>query len=124
MEFSSYGLTGPQGMLIGILFHNKELTVGEISKKMGLSLSTVSGIIDRLEENKLLERTRSIEDRRVVKVSLTKNFRTKATSKHKIIENHLEKAISKASDSELAIILEGLETLESVINRNNEKENN
>jgi len=123
MEFHSYGLTGPQGMLIGILFHHGELTVSELSRKMGLSLSTVSGIIDRLEETKLIERKRSKEDRRVVKVSLTKEFKNRATSKHKIIENHLEKAIRLASDEELKIILEGLKTLELVINRSNEKEN-
>lgn len=123
-EFSAFGITGPQGMLIGILMHNGELTVGAISKKMGLSISTVSGIIDRLVENKLVERNRSKEDRRVVKVSLSLKCKGLVKSKYNIIESNLEKLIKLADEKQLQKIILGLETLESVINKNDEKENN
>ncbi len=122
-EFSAFGITGPQGMLIGILMHNGELTVGEISKKMGLSISTVSGIIDRLEDNKFVERKRSKTDRRVVKVLLSSKCEKLVKSKHNIIESHLEKLIKCEDEEQLKKIMIGLETLESVINKNKEKEN-
>lgn len=122
-KFSSLGITGSQGMVIGLIIHNDELTVGDISKKMGLSISTVSGIIDRLEKNGLVERNRSKTDRRVVKVSLSSKCESMVKSKHHIIESHLEKSIKFANEDQLEKIMIGLETLESVINKNKEKEN-
>lgn len=42
-----------------------------LSKAICLSLSSVTGLIDRLVEKKLVRRDRSAEDRRVVQVALT-----------------------------------------------------
>lgn len=122
-EFCDINITVPQVMLIGILFHNDEMRVSEISKKMNLSISTVSGIIDRLEEHGRVIRRRSNKDRRVVKVSLTEQFKTKVEKKHLKIGYHLEEYIKLASNEQLDIIFNGLKTLESVINKNIEKEN-
>lgn len=47
------------------------LTMGELSGKLGLALSTVTGIIDRLVERELVTRDRSEDDRRIVVVKLT-----------------------------------------------------
>ena len=46
--------------------------MGELSRKMYLHMSTVSGVVDRLEEKGFVERNRGDKDRRVVKISLTK----------------------------------------------------
>ncbi|GAG88609.1 unnamed protein product [marine sediment metagenome] len=48
-----------------------EQKVSELSLKMGLSDSTVSGILDRLEQKDIIQRERTKDDRRVVKISLT-----------------------------------------------------
>ena len=73
--FKNLDLTGPQSMLIGILGHHGKLKISDLSKKMGLSNSTVSGIIDRLEAHGLIERIRDSDDRRVVMVDLKDDFR-------------------------------------------------
>ncbi|MGO1712174.1 MAG: MarR family winged helix-turn-helix transcriptional regulator, partial [Senegalia sp. (in: firmicutes)] len=78
-EFKEMNLTGPQGMLMGILTKDGEMKISELSKKMGLSNSTVSGIIDRMERDGFVERTRSKEDRRVVNVKMTDDFKEKST---------------------------------------------
>jgi len=122
-EFMTIDITGPQGMLIGILFHKGEMKISEISKTMGLSISTVSGIIDRLEEHGRVIRKRSKEDRRVVKVSLTDNFREEAKKRHLNIEKHLGEFVKSADDKQLEVILNGLEALENVVNKSLEKEN-
>ncbi|WP_134700730.1 MarR family winged helix-turn-helix transcriptional regulator [Ammoniphilus sp. YIM 78166] len=69
-ELSKYGITLPQAVVIGTI-KDKPMTIGEISKAIDLSYSTVSGIVDRLERHGLVTRRRDHQDRRVVWVSLT-----------------------------------------------------
>lgn len=70
-QFREMHLTGPQGMIMGILSNFGEMKISDLSEKIGLSNSTVSGIIDRLEKQHLVERIRSREDRRVVYVRVS-----------------------------------------------------
>jgi len=46
-------------------------TMGDISKAVDLSYSTTSGLINRLEQEKLVRRYREKSDRRIVWVALT-----------------------------------------------------
>lgn len=116
-HFEELNITGPQGMLVGILMHYGEMKISDLSEKTGLSNSTVSGIVDRLENQGLVERTRSKEDRRVVYVNVTKEFKKNADAHFKCIENKFESMMSKATAEELDTILRGLETLKEVIDR-------
>lgn len=67
-----FGVTGPQLWALRIIYNEGRLSMGELSGNMYLHISTVSGIIDRLEEKGLAERKRDRADRRIVKISLTK----------------------------------------------------
>lgn len=116
-HFKEMNVTGPQGMLMGTLAHFGEMKVSDLSEKLGLSNSTVSGIIDRLEIQGLVERIRSTEDRRVVYVKVTPAFRKNSQERFQIIEKMFESMMSKATSEELDEILKGLETLQEVINR-------
>ena len=87
-EFKAIKLTGTQGMLIRTLAHEGEMKISDLSKRMGLSNSTISGIVDRLERQEIVERVRSEEDRRVVLVNVTAEFR-------KTAKTHIEKVIGK-----------------------------
>lgn len=69
-ELRKRNITIPQAILIDTIKDDAK-TIGEISKAMDLSYSTVSGIIDRLERDGLVERYRDGGDRRVVWVRLT-----------------------------------------------------
>lgn len=71
-ELMRYGITLPQALVIGELYRESK-TVGELSRALDLSNSTVSGIIDRLERNQIVERKRDDADRRVVRVSLSQD---------------------------------------------------
>lgn len=46
------------------------LTMGEISRRLGITEKSCTGIIDRLESAGFLKRERDLEDRRVVRVHL------------------------------------------------------
>lgn len=114
-ECKEYDITGPQGMLMGILAHYGEMKVSDLSQKLGLSNSTVSGILDRLEKQGLVERIRSKEDRRVVYVSVTPEFKEKFQRHFKEAERKFEELISRASQEDLNKIIEGLEVLKKVL---------
>lgn len=66
-----FGVTGPQLWLLKTLRIEGGTSVSELSQMMYLHISTVSGIIDRLEEKGYVARKRGRADRRVVMVHLT-----------------------------------------------------
>lgn len=119
-HFKEMNLTGPQGMLIGTLFHHGEMKVSDLSEKLGLSNSTVSGILDRLEKQGQVERMRSKEDRRVVYVNITEDFKEQSKKQFVEINKMIEQMINKATPEELDKILEGMEVLRNVVERQRE----
>jgi DNA-binding MarR family transcriptional regulator len=66
-----YVITPPQWGVISLLHETDGLTVGTIGQRRALDPPTITGIVRRLEQNGLVERRHSREDRRVVKVYLT-----------------------------------------------------
>ena len=116
-HFKDSNLTGPQGMLIGILMHTEKMKISDLSERLCLTNSTVSGIIDRLEKQDIVERVRSDEDRRVVYVKISDEFRSEAKDRFNEMEKEIGSKISKATEEEKEVILKGLKTLEMVLSR-------
>ena len=116
-KFKDLNLTAPQGMLIGILVQNGQMKISDLSEKMALSNSTVSGIIDRLEKNKFVVRKRSEEDRRVVMVDVTESFRKEAEKRFKTVEDTLSSILKLATPEEEEKVLIGLDILDKLLNR-------
>ena len=119
--FTDNGITMPQGMLIGILHKQGEMKITELSGKMGLSNSTVSGIIDRLEKQDIVERVRSQEDRRIVYVKLTEKYSKVHKGFDKIASEQFAIMIDSGSKEELDKVIEGLQTLKAILDRKFDK---
>ena len=66
-----FGITAPQLWALKTISQNGSLSQGELSEKMYLHPSTITGLVDRLEKKGYAERDRKQKDRRVVKVRLT-----------------------------------------------------
>ena len=66
-----YHLTGPQIVCLRYLNASQPSSPGQIAQSMHLSQATITGIIDRLERQNLVVRTRSVTDRRKVIIELT-----------------------------------------------------
>lgn len=69
-DIERYGLTQPQFSVLEALGHLGPLTIGEIGKKMLVTGGCMTVIVDNLERDGIVERIRSTEDRRVIKVGL------------------------------------------------------
>ena len=75
-----HGLTGPQVTAIKMLEAFGDLSLTELSARMKAKNSTLTGIIDRMQRDGLVERARSDEDRRVVLIRLTDRGRELASA--------------------------------------------
>ena len=122
--FKKYELTPPQGMLVFILNKHQQLKISDISKKMGLSNSTVSSLVDRLESQGLVERIRSDQDRRVVLVQLSKEMNTCLNSHQDLLENLIKDALVDFSISERNFLVESLEKFSGKIHEVVKEKNN
>ncbi|HXZ25796.1 MAG TPA: MarR family transcriptional regulator [Nitrospiria bacterium] len=91
-----FGVTGPQLWALRVIYREGRLSMGALSERMYLHISTVSGVVDRLERKGFVERSRERTDRRVVMISLTKAGK-------RVVQNAPEAAQGK--------LLHGLESL-------------
>ncbi|WP_330221435.1 MarR family winged helix-turn-helix transcriptional regulator [Marinomonas phaeophyticola] len=65
------GLTIPQIMVLRSISSLGDVTVKKLSDEVSLSQATVTTILNRLEDKKLVERVRSVADKRIVHARLT-----------------------------------------------------
>lgn len=113
--FENTGITPPQGMLIGSLSKYGKLKISDLSDNLGLSNSTVSGIIDRLEKQEMVIRTRSQEDKRVVYVSLSEKFEEGHHNFHRRAEENIQAIMDRGTNEDLEKIMDGLNTLKKLL---------
>jgi MarR family 2-MHQ and catechol resistance regulon transcriptional repressor len=66
-----YGLTTPQFGVLEALYHLGPLPLGELAEKLLVTGGNITYVMDRLEEQGLVIRERSAQDRRVVRARLT-----------------------------------------------------
>ncbi|WP_176697175.1 MarR family winged helix-turn-helix transcriptional regulator [Microbacterium sp. 3J1] len=66
-----WGLTYPQYLVLAILWHEGEQTIGSLGDAMQLDSGTLSPLVRRIEQAGYVRRTRSAHDERVVLVQLT-----------------------------------------------------
>ena len=66
-----WGLTYPQYLVLAILWHEGDQTIGSLGEAMQLDSGTLSPLVRRLEQADLVVRVRRTDDERVVSVSLT-----------------------------------------------------
>jgi DNA-binding MarR family transcriptional regulator len=64
-------LTMQQLRVLGVVAHEPGLTGQELGARLGVSAPTASGLVDRLVEKGVLERTDDATDRRVRRLQLT-----------------------------------------------------
>lgn len=116
-EFEDFDMTMPQTMVIGKLMNQSPMKIGELSEKLGFTNSTTSGILDRLEKQGIVERERSSEDRRVVFVSISKDFCKHHVNFPMRINSIVENLLQTAEEDELERILDGLILLKNVLEK-------
>ncbi|MGD8189690.1 MarR family winged helix-turn-helix transcriptional regulator [Brevibacillus ginsengisoli] len=109
-KLSTMGITRPQALVIREVLDQTQ-TIGQISKAVDLSYSTVSGIIDRLEKNGYVQRTRDQEDRRVVWIDKTEKVKEIGKLIKEMHEQYYQEILSSVSKEELEAFRKTLQIL-------------
>ena len=114
-EFARGNLTGPQRSVMQALFHGG-LSLKELSRRVGLAHSTVSGIVDRLEKRGMAERRTNPADGRASTIVVTGMVRDYMRDMYPAIALHpVTAALRRAKPAERTAIVEGLRTLRRVV---------
>ena len=69
------GLTYPQYLTLLVLWEEESVSMKELGQRLTLDSATLTPLLKRLEQQKLVARERSAEDERLVLVTLTKRGR-------------------------------------------------
>ena len=70
-KLTRFGLTQPQFFLLTVLFEEDDLLISALAEKVAMDKSALTGLLDRLERDDLVQRKSSPQDRRITKVRLT-----------------------------------------------------
>lgn len=117
--FGGCSLTIPQMAVLTILDQSGEMRISDISDRMGLTNSTTSGIIDRLERMELVERIRQDSDRRVVRVVLTQKASDVDHNIDLMMDNYFQVLFSKESEEDLKAVIKGFEIFNKILKDEN-----
>lgn len=118
-EFARGHLTAPQTSVMQAIFHSQGMTLKDLCRRVGLAHSTTSGIVDRLAARGLLERQPSTSDRRFTIIDATPVVRDfMAKQAPRLLAQPLVTALQRATAAEVGLIIDGLETLHRVLEKN------
>ena len=106
---SEFNITTPQMICLYELLRNDGITLSELAKAVGLNISTVNGIIDRLESKELLTRQRSSKDRRKVLLHITDGGRRITRKAPSLLQEKLSNELLKLPELEQVTIAMSLE---------------
>jgi MarR family transcriptional regulator, organic hydroperoxide resistance regulator len=110
-EAEEHGVTGPQVTVMACLVARGPMAVTELSKTLGMSHSTASGIVDRLEGRGLVQRTTDAADRRRTEIAVTANVQRYVRELQEGPAGRLARVLDAATPSQRASVKKGLTLL-------------
>ncbi|AJG98254.1 MarR family transcriptional regulator [Clostridium beijerinckii] len=117
------GFTATQLSAIFHLHTTPLITLQALSEHMGLTKSTVSGIIDRLEKQGVVVREIPNDNRRIVRLSISEEFEKNndiQKIKMEFRTNFISKLIKNVDSKEVSKIIYGLKQFNIILNEKEE----
>ena len=102
-EFLEFGTDHIKPAYLGVLmslWNQDGLKVVELGRRAGLEPSTMTGLLDRMERDKLLTRVSDPKDRRSLKIELTDKGKENKETVLTIIENVQKNIFNEISEEE------------------------
>lgn len=113
-ELAPYGVTPGQYAVLKCLWDENGQTAKQLSERLCLDGSTVTGILDRMENKSLIVRQPDSKDRRAVRVMLTEHGKALQEPVNATIEQANKKALQKLNPQESVLLKKLLEELNHV----------
>ena len=121
-DAEQHGITGPQITVMACLVRSGPKTLTELSRTLGMSHSTASGIVDRLESRGLLRRTEDASDRRRTQIQVTEDVQRYVRKLEEGPSGRLARALEAATPAQRATIKNGLALLRNLLSSHRERE--
>jgi DNA-binding MarR family transcriptional regulator len=109
------GLTGPQVSVMACLVSKGPTTLTEISRDLGMSHSTASGIVDRLQARGLVRRAQDPDDQRRTRIIVTDKVTRYVQDLQAGPTGRLAAALAKAAPAKREAIRKGLRLLSELL---------
>jgi DNA-binding MarR family transcriptional regulator len=110
-----YGLTVPQIICLYEIHENGKMTLSALSKKIFLSMSTIVGVIDRLEEKQFLKRTRDLKDRRITYIDITEKGKEFVSAAPYLLHNRLNENLKVLTEEEQIVLANSINLLVNLL---------
>lgn len=114
-EFTGFELSMAQAKLMYIVIAGGDLSLSEIAQRLGITLSTASGAVDRLVELGLLSRTAVPTNRRQVSVAATELGTQTIEQFHELGARQMRAFLDHVRDDDLALIERAITILASAV---------
>jgi DNA-binding MarR family transcriptional regulator len=100
-EIGEFGVSNSESHLLSYLLSYEPASIGELNRVFGFKRSTMTSMLDRLEQTGMLERSPNPRDRRSWLVKLTTGGRTIAVEIRKILDSFESRVSAKLSATTL-----------------------
>jgi DNA-binding MarR family transcriptional regulator len=111
-EFLEIDITMPQAKLLYLLGASGDLHMSDIVARLGVSLSTVSGLVDRVVDHGLATRREDRADRRQVVVALTPAGSDFVDRFRELNARQMRELLAVLDDTDLASVRDALGALQ------------
>lgn len=103
-----FGITGPQLSTLRVVHRLQPVSTGALARAACIGYATLTGILDRLEDNGCVTRTRDANDRRSVILKMTKAGERVLSSAPSLLQTRLREELTRMSERERTNILNTL----------------
>ena len=110
-EFLEVGVTMSQAKVLYLVLAEPGLRMSDLSARLGVSLSTVSGVVDRLVDQDLLTRGDDPADRRQVVLQVTDAGTTQLELFRELNAGQVRALLSRIDDADLVVVERALDVL-------------
>ena len=108
VKLSALGVTPSQYSVLSCLWGRSHATPKQLAEILGIETSTVSGLLDRLQKNGLIDRIVNSEDRREVQVIATQKGRDLEEPVTRIIDEVNHEVLKTFSQKEIDSLKDAL----------------
>ena len=110
-EFLAIDVTMSQAKLLHVVATEPEASMSSLAGRLGVSLSTLSGVVDRLVEHGLLDRREDPADRRQVIIALTAEGRSVIERFRELGSRHFRSLLELLDSDELTGLARGVKAM-------------
>ena len=116
-----FGITGPQLWALKTISQNENLFLSDLSRRMYLHPSTMTGLMDRLEKKGYVKRNRDQVDRRVIYLQLTAEGKKLVKRAPNPVQGRMIYGLRNLKKGELSLIYDSVKKLVEIMEAQNLK---